>query len=61
LEGLRKVREATGNFPLVAIGGINLENLREVYEAGADSAAIISSLLSEAEIISQNYKLFSSV
>ncbi len=61
LEGLRKVREATGNFPLVAIGGINLENLREVYDAGANSAAIISNLISEAEKISENYKLFSSL
>ena len=60
LEGLRKVREATGNFPLVAIGGINLENLREVYDAGANSAAIISNLISEAYKISENYKLFSS-
>jgi thiamine-phosphate pyrophosphorylase len=60
LEGLRKVREATENFPLVAIGGINLENLREVYEAGANSAAIISGLISETENISENYKLFSS-
>ena len=60
LEGLRKVREATGNFPLVAIGGINSENFREVYDAGANSAAIISILISEAEKISENYKLFSS-
>ena len=60
LEGLRKVREATGNFPLVAIGGINLENLREVYDAGANSAAIISNLISETHKISENYKLFSS-
>ena len=61
LEDLRKVREATGNFPLVAIGGINLENLREVYKAGADSAAIISSLISDTGKISENYKLFSSL
>ena len=60
LEGLRKVREATGNFPLVAIGGINSENFREVYDAGANSAAIISNLISEAYKISENYKLFSS-
>jgi len=60
LEGLRKVREATGNFPLVAIGGINLENLREVYDEGANSAAIVSNLISEAYKISENYKLFSS-
>jgi thiamine-phosphate pyrophosphorylase len=61
LEGLRKAREATGNFPLVAIGGINSENLREVYKAGADSAAIISSLISDAGKISENYEIFLSL
>jgi thiamine-phosphate pyrophosphorylase len=61
LEGLRKVREATGNFLLVAIGGINSENLREVYKAGADSAAIISSLISDAGKISENYEIFLSL
>jgi thiamine-phosphate pyrophosphorylase len=44
LEGLRWVREAVPGFPLVAIGGINSENLTPVFEAGADSAAIISDL-----------------
>jgi thiamine-phosphate pyrophosphorylase len=44
LDELKHVREATGNFPLVAIGGINGGNLRRVLEAGAGSAAIISDL-----------------
>lgn len=44
LEGLRRVRETISGFPLVAIGGINSANLRPVFEAGADSAAIISDL-----------------
>jgi len=61
LEGLRKMREATGNFPLVAIGGINSENLREVYKVGANSVAIIRSLISDAGKISENYELFSSL
>ncbi|MBC7909387.1 MAG: thiamine phosphate synthase, partial [Pyrinomonadaceae bacterium] len=33
LEGLRRVREAVGHLPLVAIGGINHENAREVIAA----------------------------
>ena len=45
LEGLRRVREAVGDKPLVAIGGINEENARHVIEAGADSIAVISLLL----------------
>jgi hypothetical protein len=31
----------------VAIGGINLENLEDVMNAGADSAAMISALVSD--------------
>lgn len=46
LEGLRTVRQAIGSFPLVAIGGITAANAREVIEAGADSVAVISALLS---------------
>lgn len=48
LDGLRVVREAIGEFPLVAIGGITHENAREVIQAGADSVAVISALLSNS-------------
>ena len=34
--------------PLVAIGGITLENAREVWAAGADSVAVIGALLPDA-------------
>jgi|SRR4051812_151681 len=44
LEGLKKVRAATRK-PLVAIGGITLANCRSVVDAGADSVAVISVLL----------------
>jgi len=50
LEGLRAVREAIGNVQLVAIGGISHSNAREVIEAGADSVAVISALLSSSDI-----------
>ena len=46
LEGLRRVREAVGDsFKLVGIGGITRENARSVLDAGADSVAVISALL----------------
>lgn len=61
IEGLREVRKVIGNFPLVAIGGINFQNYREVLDAGADSAAIISGLLSDADNISGNFKKFNSI
>jgi len=49
LEGLRAVRRAIGAFPLVAIGGITHANAREVIDAGADSVAVISTLLSSPD------------
>jgi thiamine-phosphate pyrophosphorylase len=44
LEGVRAARNATDK-PLVAIGGITLEKARDVIDAGADSVAMISGLL----------------
>lgn len=47
VDGLRAVRRAVGNFQLVAIGGISPANARQALEAGADSVAVISSLLAD--------------
>lgn len=44
LEGLRKLRDLTAK-PLVAIGGIQLENARDTLDAKANSLAVISALL----------------
>jgi thiamine-phosphate pyrophosphorylase len=44
VEGLKKLRSLTRK-PLVAIGGITLQNASEVLAAGADSVAVISGLL----------------
>jgi thiamine-phosphate diphosphorylase len=49
LEMLRRVREAV-SIPIVAIGGITEANVKEVWQAGADSAAIISDLLGADDI-----------
>jgi thiamine-phosphate pyrophosphorylase len=46
LSGLREARGLT-RLPLVAIGGITLENAPGCWDAGADSVAIISGLLPE--------------
>ena len=51
LDGLKNVREAIGGFPLVAIGGINSGNVSQVIQAGAGSAAVISSLYAIPEDI----------
>ena len=49
LKHLRQVRKAI-SIPIVAIGGINKENIGKVMAAGADSAAVISAVLSQKDI-----------
>lgn len=44
LDGLRSVKDVTGDIPLVAIGGITCENAASVIAAGADAVAVISAL-----------------
>ncbi|MDQ3668281.1 MAG: thiamine phosphate synthase [Acidobacteriota bacterium] len=56
LDGLRQVRDATGNFPIVAIGGISQENALEVLESGADALAVISALLAQPDEVSERTK-----
>ena len=51
LEGLRAVAKALIGFPVVAIGGISLENVAACFHAGARGIAAIR-LFSEAEKLS---------
>jgi thiamine-phosphate pyrophosphorylase len=46
LEGLRLARHAVGKLPLVAIGGITLENSLDVLTAGSDALALIRDIWS---------------
>jgi thiamine-phosphate pyrophosphorylase len=50
--GLERLREMHGlaRKPLVAIGGITLDNAASVIEAGADSVAVIHDLLAAEDI-----------
>jgi thiamine-phosphate pyrophosphorylase len=54
LEGVRQARALTCK-PLVAIGGITLQNCRSVIEAGADSVAVISALVREPRKSAQDF------
>jgi len=45
LDGLRRVRAEIGGMHLIAIGGIAHLNIRDTLQAGADSVAMIDSLL----------------
>ena len=51
LEGLRKLRRAMGHIPLLAIGGISLENVDQVLEAGADAVAVITAALKDLNVL----------
>jgi len=56
LEHLRQIRKVV-SIPIVAIGGINKENIGEVMAAGANSAAVISAVLAQKDIESATRKL----
>ena len=57
--GLRKLSRActSSSVPVVAIGGIGLEQVKEVLDAGAASAAVISALMN-AEHLARRMELF---
>ncbi len=58
IEGLKRIRKAIGDFPLVAIGGINYKNFQQVLDAGANSVAIINGILSEPTRIAENTRKY---
>jgi thiamine-phosphate pyrophosphorylase len=49
LEGLRALRSQT-DLPLVAIGGVQLENAPSLFEAGANGVAVVSAILGQSNI-----------
>ena len=51
-QGVPKITEwkrRVGNIPLVAIGGIKLEQAAEIFAAGADSIAVVSDVTQNAD------------
>jgi thiamine-phosphate pyrophosphorylase len=51
-QGIAKIAEwkkRVGEIPLVAIGGIKLEQAREIFAAGADSIAVVSDVTQNPE------------
>ncbi len=49
MERLREIRRAV-DLPIVAIGGINKDNLGRVMEAGAGAAAVISAVMGAVDV-----------
>jgi len=56
LERLRDVKTIAAELPLVAIGGITFANVQAVFDAGADSVAVIASVVGEPSRIEQNMR-----
>jgi thiamine-phosphate pyrophosphorylase len=50
LDVLRQSRELVGSIPLVAIGGITLQNVVGVIAAGADSVAVIGAVILQPDV-----------
>jgi thiamine-phosphate pyrophosphorylase len=51
-QGIPKIiewKKRTGSIPLVAIGGIKLEQAPEIFAAGADSIAVVSDVTQNAD------------
>lgn len=49
IEGLYRLRQET-KLPMVAIGGINMDNLKEVHQTGVDGIAVVSALMGAEDI-----------
>jgi thiamine-phosphate pyrophosphorylase len=56
LTELPQIKDLAGSLPLVAIGGISADRIREVLMSGADSVALISAVLNPAKPIAENLR-----
>jgi len=52
VEMIKKIRKEV-NIPIVAVGGIKKNNIKEVMEAGADSIVSISPIISSDDVYSE--------
>jgi thiamine-phosphate pyrophosphorylase len=60
VEGLQAIREKV-KIPILAIGGIQTENARDVISAGADGIAVISALMGSDDIKKATGKLLEAI
>ena len=49
LERITEWKQRVGDIPLVAIGGLTVERLPGVFQAGADSAAVVNDIVSNKD------------
>jgi thiamine-phosphate pyrophosphorylase len=60
IAGILEAR-AISPIPLVAIGGIDIPDLSQIFEAGADAAAIIGRILHHPEQITEQVRQFNDI
>jgi len=60
VDGLKEIREAISS-PLVAIGGINEDNVSQVLAAGVDSIAVISTVLGKEDVKRATQRLITKI
>jgi thiamine-phosphate pyrophosphorylase len=62
-QGLERLEELCGkvNIPVYALGGIKIENVRDVMERGASGVAMISAILGAKDIKAETVKLLKSL
>jgi thiamine-phosphate pyrophosphorylase len=60
LDYFKKVKEKT-SLPLFAIGGVSQSRLREVFAAGADGVAMISTIVSAKEVFERSRALLNEI
>ncbi|NPV26002.1 MAG: thiamine phosphate synthase [Firmicutes bacterium] len=60
LAGLKEIRQVV-SLPLIAIGGINLTNIREVISAGADGIAVVSAIVTAPDIAKTTQEMLTEI
>lgn len=60
LERLSAIAQSV-DIPVIAIGGIGLHNVRDVIQAGADGAAVISAILSAPDLKMAAYRMLETI
>jgi thiamine-phosphate pyrophosphorylase len=56
LASFKKIKKAV-NIPVVAIGGINKDNIKSIMDAGAGAAAVISAVMGAEDVIKASAQL----
>src|SRR5699024_112986 len=59
-KGLNKLKEVINQteLPIIAIGGIKPNNVKEVFDVGADGIAVLSGILLAKNVKNQSYEYY---